>query len=695
MKQNFEETVNNFATDLKSSLEWQFPDIDFSQFTPSDYQLDIWIWESWTEIKDNRNGVFDLGWVDEDISSDANTIEWIKSKTTEIKDILWRLFAYVNASNTTEVTVEELREQAEKVLTSAKFNNDPRYSKMLAELKTVLDYDFKEEDEFINKLLEFNEEKYSTLENIIETEKSINREKLNEIQKQINNLNNNLETNWQWEFISETSDDINNRIDWYNQLLDKYNKDLFEDNNEDYYSYENALAKEKATLDTKLERLNDKINVFADNLDNASENSIVSYTKNSLLADATTTDWEEDEDEEDTEEDNTSTSATQKSVSCESSVWGWTYSASYKWLYVNENGKNYRLFEYLDEITWEETTKITDFDNDGDDDLVYQMWNQIYVKENLSTKEFDDREYTPRKMSYDSGYFTDVYWYADWVNWFRESSLADGKINFTFDSSTDKSQNNYRIEYYELIDRFGLENKALSKYAQRWNIIDAISDIDNITVENEEENFTIRKNVAKIDSIWSTTWLIIKTPKLTKINEDLANNKTVNVSSYTKLYSGKTNTFIKYNILWEDKTLLIPAWENVEFRYWVEIQSIPYWELYAESAEEYEYQWSEILQLIWMPLLPWTIIESKDNLTPIYNESNHLSIKYYDDSVLPLDFREYKLYNLIDLGDESDSYFVILDAENDLYYAKIKNFGNNIKSTYSNTIALSPQKRKW
>jgi hypothetical protein len=34
IKQQFDENVNTFATDIKSSLEGQLPDIDFSQLTP-------------------------------------------------------------------------------------------------------------------------------------------------------------------------------------------------------------------------------------------------------------------------------------------------------------------------------------------------------------------------------------------------------------------------------------------------------------------------------------------------------------------------------------------------------------------------------------------------------------------------------------------------------------------------------------
>jgi hypothetical protein len=45
--------------------------------------------------------------------------------------------------------------------------------------------------------------------------------------------------------------------------------------------------------------------------------------------------------------------------------------------------------------------------------------------------------------------------------------LSDGQINFHFNATKDSSQNNYRIEYYELIDRFGLEEKALTKYGKR------------------------------------------------------------------------------------------------------------------------------------------------------------------------------------------------------------------------------------
>jgi hypothetical protein len=51
------------------------------------------------------------------------------------------------------------------------------------------------------------------------------------------------------------------------------------------------------------------------------------------------------------------------------------------------------------------------------------------------------------------------------------------------------------------------------------------------------------------------------------VNDNIDAGQTVNLSSHTKLYAGKTNAVIKYKILEEDRTLLIPAGSNVEFNY--------------------------------------------------------------------------------------------------------------------------------
>jgi len=744
IKQTFEENVNTFATDIKSSLEGQLPDIDFSQLTPWDFEFNVWISKEGTESS-WTSPVINTDWLD--IWADANaTKERILNKSWAIKDVFGKLFAKADIASNKEITVEQLRLEAQKILENPKFNSDPRYNKMLSVLEKSVNYDFAKEDKFINKLEKFNKEKYDTLSQIIETEISINKAEMNELREKLNKLKEEKlpeEKQDDAEFISNNKDDLSTRISGYNKLLDKYNGDLFEENNENYYEHQDALEKEKQVLDKKVERFNDKVRTLAGNLDKASSNAtaIINSTRvmtaapavddnistttstpdssststavtttpdtTSTPADSSTTEFSSttstpastETTESKTESESWSGTkvwidpSKAKIQSCtQSSGWGWTYTPNYKGLYVNENGKNYRLFEYLDEVNWSETTKITDFDNDGDEDLVYKLWTQIFLKENLSNDDKEKQAFTPRKMSYDSGYFADTRWYAPAVNGFEESVLSDGQINFHFDASTDEKQNNYRIEYYSIIDRFGIEEKALSKYGKRWNIVDAISDIDNTTVRETKDNYVLRNNIATLDLVWSTTWVYIETPELLKVNDNINAWQKVNLSSHTKLYAGKTNAVIKYKILEEEKTLLIPAWANIEFNYWVEIFDVTYGQVYVEGRNKAKYMWDKIIELVGLPLLPWTQIKSLDNLTQIYNESNHIDIKYYDNSKLYLDFRNYKLYNLVDLGEKNDTYFVILDAKNDLYYAKVKNFGYQIKSTYGNTVVLSPQK---
>ncbi|MCT4617445.1 MAG: taxilin [Candidatus Gracilibacteria bacterium] len=718
IRQTFDENVNTFSTDLKTSMEGLFPDLDFSQVLPSEIDLDVKISEDGASVETNAGDAFtpesfEVGEIGE-IGADAGfKMKVAEEKAKILKKYTENLLAGLKDSSEKQITTDELRGQLEGLLASPVFNSNPRFAPAVDALKKSLNYDFKKEDKFINSLEKFNSEKYGTLEKIIETEISINKQKAKNIKEKIEKLQKQEKLNKNsGEFISKTEENISTRVSGYNKLLDKYNKDLFEgEGYEDEYSFK----RERESMNKTVKKLKEKIDIISDRMENSNglgennaENKLqaTNYSVNSsasssaimskenlmasISAGATTS-------SSGSSTTNGTAVAPVKPTSCSASGNGSStgaYSSNYSGLYVSENGKNYRLFEYLGEVTGDEESKVIDFDNDGDEDLLYQMGTQIFLKENLSVRKKKIKTVSsPKEMNYNSNYFEEGLGYAPAVNGFTEALYTDGQINFYFDAALDESLNNYRIEYYQLIDRFGVEENALTSYGKRGNIIDGISNIDKATLsETKEENYTIRKNLATIDLVGNTAGVYIETPELLNINNDLTSGNEVNVSSSTKLYSGKVDVLLKYKVESEERTIIIPAKSNIEFEYGIEVVDIVRGNLYAEGSEKKKYIGNKVLELSGLPLLPGTVIKSMGNYEKIYNESNYLNIKYYDNYELHLDFRDYAQYNLIDLGDDSDSYFVMLEAKNDLYYARIKNFAYEKESTFSNPVVLAPQK---
>jgi septal ring factor EnvC (AmiA/AmiB activator) len=180
------------------------------------------------------------------------------NKSNAVKSVFDKLLNKAKTSSSNEITVEELRASAQKILENPVFNADPRYEKIISALEKAVNYDYAKEDKFIKKLEKFNEEKYGTLEQIIETEISINKAEMRELREKLNKLEDKRKENKEEfkqdeaEFISNNKDDFSTRISGYNKLLDKYNGDLFKENNEDYYEYEDALVLEKKVLDKKV-----------------------------------------------------------------------------------------------------------------------------------------------------------------------------------------------------------------------------------------------------------------------------------------------------------------------------------------------------------------------------------------------------------------------------------------------------------
>jgi heat shock protein HspQ len=127
---------------------------------------------------------------------------------------------------------------------------------------------------------------------------------------------------------------------------------------------------------------------------------------------------------------------------------------------------------------------------------------------------------------------------------------------------------------------------------------------------------------------------------------------------------------------------------NIEFSWKINITWIS-WNAYIVS-DQIILSWENIRKYLWLPLFPDSSIEFNGNDLE-KTEKSHIEISYYDESEALLDFRDIDSYEIYNLWYKSINYNIRLNRDNDFYYAKIRWFKQNIFSTVSNQILLSPQ----
>jgi hypothetical protein len=121
------------------------------------------------------------------------------------------------------------------------------------------------------------------------------------------------------------------------------------------------------------------------------------------------------------------------------------------------------LFDYIDQLTGKEVLKSSDVDGDSDEDMFYMVGSEIYFKENHLAKA-QTLHWTGSPVVVD---FADTEFayggFLPAVNNFSESVSESGFINMNFVAASKKSINNYRIEFYNIVDKMSHE---LNNFAQ-------------------------------------------------------------------------------------------------------------------------------------------------------------------------------------------------------------------------------------
>jgi len=631
--------INSFTSDFTNIFDINIYDLDLRWATPSNIDIDIW-----------------ENWLDTNIGYDNN--EFINNLVVYI--VNRNILKWVNfISKNKEVTVSnnEFKKLVFENLSSKKFTNDPRFEELLDLWKNVENYTYSKEDKIISELKQNNFDKFETLKDIINTEIIKNKE----LKKSFNNSLNSS--------IKKVSFTHNSSVWDYNFMLDKYNSKVFQNtdtilNFREENSYKSELKEIGNDLITRLDTALSSYKTWQ-------KGTVSNYSK--LLAANTTL-------------NNTSNIVN----SCNTKANG-DYSYVYEWIYVLENKKSYRLFDYKDELVWNETTTIIDFDKDSDEDLLYFVNNVLYLKENLDKK--SKKVYlneNPLIINIKDNKFFNWSRYIWAVNNTRSNLSSSWIINISFDAKN--FINNYRLEFYSIVDKFLNEkNINYSPIFRKKSIIDGVSWIWSINIVWENQIYNEFKDIVYIDKVWDLKWIQVVTDDFSNIKTNIDNWNVVTLSTWTKVYSWNSSLILKYVITWnsEIKNIVVPKNRYIEFKSTINIVWIT-WNWYIRNGAKKIYDGSDVRSLIWMPLLPWTKISYIWNNYEI-NETTYIELKYYDNSKLSLNFKNIWDWELYNLWYESQRYLISTTRNNDFYYSKITSFKDNIVWTLSNQLLLSPQ----
>lgn len=629
--------INSFTADFTNMFNIDIADLDFRGVVPSDINIDIW------EQKVNP-----WVWYNQD-DSIKNLVISIVARNL----LFWREYISKNK----EVTVSNLdfKKEISKSLASKDFSSDPRFDELRNLWRNVSDYTFSSENKSIDNLKENNFDKFETVKDIINTEIIKNKEFKSDFNKSLNSN------------IRKVSLTEKSNVKDYNTLLDKYNSVVFE--------------KTSSIINSNWENIyKEELKNIWDNLLTKVDTALGKYTKasditNSKLLAANLDIWK-----------NIESNVNSCNSKDESDAW-----YVYEWIYILENNKSYRLFDYKDELTWSEDTTIIDFDNDKDEDLLYFANNTLYLKENLDKK--DNKNYlnqSPIILDFKDNKFLNNKTYISSVNNATSNTSTSWIINISFLAT--KNINNYRLSFYSVVDKF--LNEKFPDYFPKFkkkSLVDAISWIWQINLSSENEVYNELKDIVTIKEVWDLRGIEAYVDEMVNIKDNLNNWNVVSISNGTKIYSWDSSMVLKYLIQWspEIKSLIIPKNRHLETKITINVVWIT-WNWFIKTWAKKAYLWTEIRNLIWKPLLPGSKIQYIWNNFEVRDDT-YLELEYYDGSKLDLDFEYILDWELYDLWYTSDKYLISISKDNDFYYSKINSFKENINSTLSNQVLLSPQ----
>lgn len=660
--------INVFGNNIANMLNIWLEDVDFRGTTPEDINVDI-----------ERDGN-----VETSFQNNKKTISLFDLAGIISENII-HLYAGIEKNSKIELSNTEFKNEILKQLPN--IENE----KILWVWKDALKYSFNKEDSLIQDLILNNQSKYQEVQSILQAEKESNIELLGTIERQgIKNSQENI-------LIQAPK---NEKFREYNLQLNSYNKKSLDALN-NLFTEDSEVAQIKKDSQEILTQVQTGIETFSQKL-NESKTMFekVEISGKNLMAMNTGTPSQPTPPPRNEMSANTPWTP-QSTQSCQMTSNGYSY--IYKWIYIVEKFLNkkisYYLFDYLDELSGKEVIKERDFDGDDDEDIIYMMGDEIYLKQNHLNKKQNKDFYSGSPMILPTSKNKYLQWnFISWVNNFEESVGDSNFINVSFDAK--QKQNNYRLEFYPIVDKFDDRDNSDENYIPKnvkKYIIDGFSDIDKQTWDIEktsQDSVTIRKNLASIQAVGNMAWVHLYTKELIDISNDISSNTQVTINAGTKIYSWKESVKIRY-YFYKDrakelkmKEIKINSWSNISFKEDIIVVWLV-WDAYVEGKNFVTLSGNKIAEYIKKPLLIWSILTYKDLEIPRRN--TYVTLQYYDNTQTLLDFEETAYYELYNLWNAANSYSIRSEIKNDYYYAKIRTFKNNLFSTYSAQTLLSPQ----
>jgi hypothetical protein len=648
--------LNSMTNNIVNMTDWHIQGLDFSSKVPQDI-----------DIKVNLDGTVDSNlW-----ASSSYGKKFIENFAyNSVKNIV-ALVHTLDTEKSKELSISDFKFVIAQELAKNTIKDDPKLEELRNMWQGVLVYDFAQENEIIKNQKQENKEKFDTIRNIINTEK-------NETKKQKGVIKNLKVSSW-IKNIASFEEDPN--ITQYQESMQKYNSKFITQAKKLLANGENKEATQiKKQGEQVLSSVQWWLSAFQTKYD-------ISQKNNKLLSATTTT------------ATMSSSSASTSGATC-LKTWANGQTYTYKGLYVVEEWVSYKLFDYINQLKWDEEVTSIDYDNDGDEDLLYMVNWEIFLK--INTKKSWAKEFVNSSVSSinskDNKFFDVKDLFLESINGFKESEVTNGNINLVFSAPKRLDTSAFRVNFYDKVDKYTnlLDTNYIPENTKR-HIIDAFAWLEEGLKKEETEQYTKYNNLWRISYIWTAPWITMETKEFVNIKDDILENRVVNIGSTTQIYSWKNWVRIGYIYSWDDitntsnyKYLYLEKNSHIEFTNPVRVVSLD-GDAYIETGKTIEYLGQDIMKFIGMPLLPDTKIYISDE-TRTFNASTNVEITYYDDTKLNIDWRDDTAYEIYDLWNISDSYLIQSAKTNDYYYANIYSLRGDIIWNYSNQILLSPQR---
>ncbi len=358
----------------------------------------------------------------------------------------------------------------------------------------------------------------------------------------------------------------------------------------------------------------------------------------------------------------------------------------YQWIYtLDTSGRQTRLFDYFDDLDGTEEVIRIDFDHDWDRDYLYRNGDNIVMKIN--------HQFSPaRNIDISQNIYSSVITnFFDSVtksapNYFHESMTLPNSINISFSPISKELDTYFRLRYYDRVYENDL-NKATSLASSSWLHV-----VDMTIGYNDEESLSLTSSGISSSHI-SYVSSIVWDSEITgpKIDIKSSSDAPFVFSNWKDLYTGNSSATIQY-VLSDDPNNIITQsltpHTRFHFTQTAEV-TITNWELFIDTWLFIDTPVSISAYNPWFPLIPWMKIVPANSSASIVVRSHDTDMRINWGQV----------YQIIDLGWISDSYYASFQEENSWFYGSLEVLYPNGKSSSEAMLTLmSPQTesdREW